>query len=86
VIQLNDLHFLYLRRSGLIIGVTTKYNASPSTILGKLLIGFHFYYQIELLNQITRVIKDYCGVLNEESIRRNFILVYELLDEMLDMG
>ena len=41
---------------------------------------------LELLNRIARVIKDYCGVLSEESIRKNFILVYELLDEMLDFG
>lgn len=27
--------------------------------------------------------KDYCGVLNEESIRKNFILIYELLDEVI---
>jgi hypothetical protein len=30
--------------------------------------------------------QDYCGVLNEESLRKNFVLVYELLDEMLDYG
>ena len=30
--------------------------------------------------------KDYCGVLTEESIRKNFILIYELLDEMMDFG
>jgi AP-4 complex subunit mu-1 len=41
---------------------------------------------IELLNRMAKVFKDYCGVLSEESIRRNFILIYELLDEMLDYG
>ncbi len=30
--------------------------------------------------------QDYCGVLTEESLRKNFILVYELLDEMVDYG
>lgn len=30
--------------------------------------------------------KDYCGTLSEEAIRKNFILLYELLDEMLDYG
>jgi AP-4 complex subunit mu-1 len=33
-----------------------------------------------------QVIKDYCGVVSEESIRRNFILIYELLEEILDFG
>jgi AP-4 complex subunit mu-1 len=32
------------------------------------------------------VFKDYCGTLSEESIRKNFILLYELLDELLDYG
>jgi AP-4 complex subunit mu-1 len=32
------------------------------------------------------VFKDYCGTLSEEAIRKNFILLYELLDEMLDYG
>jgi AP-4 complex subunit mu-1 len=39
-----------------------------------------------LLSTIARVFKDYCGTLSEESIRKNFILLYELLDEMLDFG
>ncbi|KAK2552313.1 AP-4 complex subunit mu [Acropora cervicornis] len=35
---------------------------------------------------ISDLCKDYCGVLNEESIKKNFPLIYELLDEMLDFG
>jgi len=35
---------------------------------------------------MAKVIKDYCGILTEESIRKNFVLVYELLDEMMDFG
>jgi AP-4 complex subunit mu-1 len=38
------------------------------------------------LSTIARVFKDYCGTLSEEAIRKNFILLYELLDEMLDYG
>ena len=30
--------------------------------------------------------QDYCGTLSEDSLRKNFILVYELLDEMIDYG
>ena len=32
------------------------------------------------------VIKDFCGVLSEEAIRKNFVLIYEVIDEMLDFG
>lgn len=50
-----------------------QYNVSPS-------------FTIELLDRLAKVFKDYCGVLNEESIRKNFVLVYELLDELVDYG
>lgn len=52
---------------------TTRMNVSPASM-------------IELLNRVAKVVKDYCGVLTEEAIRRNFSLIYELLDEMLDYG
>ncbi|XWS25813.1 hypothetical protein CRYUN_Cryun27aG0099300 [Craigia yunnanensis] len=38
---------------------------------------------LEHLQRIARVIKDYLGVLNEDSLRKNFVLVYELLDEVI---
>lgn len=41
---------------------------------------------MELLNRIGKVIKDFCGVLSEEAIRKNFVLIYEILEEMLDFG
>lgn len=41
---------------------------------------------IELLNRVIKVFRDYCGVLDEEAIRKNFILIYELLDEAIDFG
>ena len=33
--------------------------------------------------RIAGLCKDYCGLLNEEAIRLNFVLIYELLDEVL---
>lgn len=41
---------------------------------------------LELLATIARIFKDYCGTLSEEALRKNFILCYELLDEMIDYG
>ena len=61
----NDVNYLFIKQNGLCIVCTTAFNVSPSFIL-------------ELLVRIGNVIKDYCGVLNEEAIRKNFILVYEL--------
>lgn len=65
--------FVHIKRSGLIFACSSRYNVSPSTT-------------IELLAKIARVFKDYCGTLSEEAIRKNFVLLYELLDEMIDYG
>ncbi len=65
--------YLYLKNNGLYFVGTTRHNVSPSLMM-------------ELLLRLTKVFKDYCGVLSEETIRKNFILLYELLDETLDFG
>lgn len=31
-------------------------------------------------------VQDYCGLLSEEAVRKNFVLIYELLDEVVDYG
>jgi AP-4 complex subunit mu-1 len=71
---------------------TTKFNVSPVQVLELLTrCGRCATRQIALLHtkphpSISNIIKDYCGVLSEESIRLNFVLIYELLDEVLDFG
>ncbi|RNF04016.1 putative mu-adaptin 4, putative,adaptor complex AP-4 medium subunit [Trypanosoma rangeli] len=67
------VNFCYVKRRELLFVCTSMVNVSPSLTL-------------EILLRIIKVIKDYLGVLSEESIRMNFTLVYELLDEMLDVG
>ena len=37
---------------------------------------------LELLRRVGGIIRDYCGVLSEEAVRKNCVLVYELLDEV----
>ncbi len=51
------------------MAAATRENVSPSVVL-------------ELLRRIGGVIRDYCGVLSEEAVRKNCVLVYELLDEV----
>ena len=34
-------------------------------------------------HRITGLFKDYCGILNEETVRMNFTLAYEVLDEVI---
>merc|ERR1711934_557956 len=73
-IFLNDsLSFINMKRNGLWFVCVTKNNMSPA-------------FAIELLNRLCSVIKDYIGILNEEAIRKNFILIMELLNEVLDYG
>jgi len=38
------------------------------------------------LHKLIEVFKEYFKVLEEESIRDNFVIIYELLDEMMDFG
>lgn len=38
------------------------------------------------LHKLTEVFSEYFKELEEESIRDNFVIVYELLDEMMDFG
>jgi AP-4 complex subunit mu-1 len=70
---LDGVHFLHVRLGGLFWVATTRENASPSLVL-------------ELLARLHWVAKDYCGAATEDAIRRNFLLVYELLDEVVDYG
>lgn len=73
IFNIEGINFAYLKKSSLYIVATTRFNVSPSYIL-------------ELLNRIVVVIKDMCGQINEEIIRKNFVLVYEILDEIIDFG
>lgn len=73
IFNVDSTHFLHVKKNGLYFVVTTKFNVSPAMTLA-------------LIERLTKVFKDYCGVLTEESIKRNFTLIYELLDEMIDFG
>lgn len=73
IFEVDGLHYLWVRRNGLFFVFTATSNVSPS-------------FSLELLVRITKLFKDYCGVLTEESVRANFTLVYEVLDEVIDYG
>jgi len=73
VFNVDGINFVYLKTNGLFFVFTTRFNVSPN-------------FCIELLSRLAKCFKDYCGLLSEEAIRKNFILIYELLDEVLDYG
>ncbi|XP_015884948.1 AP-4 complex subunit mu isoform X1 [Ziziphus jujuba] len=73
IFNVDGVNYFHVKVAGLLFAATTRVNVSPSLVL-------------ELLQRIARVVKDYLGVLNEDSLRKNFVLVYELLDEVIDFG
>ncbi|KMZ68436.1 AP-4 complex subunit mu [Zostera marina] len=73
VFNVDGVNYVHVKVAGLLFVATTRINISPSLVL-------------ELLQRIARIIKDYLGILNEDSLRKNFVLVYELLDEVIDFG
>ncbi|RRT80008.1 hypothetical protein B296_00024484, partial [Ensete ventricosum] len=70
VFNVDGVNYIHVKIAGLFFVTTTRVNVSPSLVL-------------ELLQRIARVTKDYLGILNEDSLRKNFVLVYELLDEVI---
>ncbi|KAF5942687.1 hypothetical protein HYC85_020329 [Camellia sinensis] len=62
VFNVDGVNYFHVKVVGLLFVATTRANVSPSLVL-------------ELLQRIARVIKDYLGVLNEDSFRKNFVLV-----------
>ena len=73
-----------MKKKGLFLVCTTRTNGSPSfliEILGRIC-KVNFIKDIESSYK-TQVIKDFCGVLTEDAIRKNFILIYEILDEII---
>ena len=73
IFTVDRVNYMCVRKNGLFFLATSVYNVAPSFV-------------IELLTQLTKVCKDYIGVLSEESLRKNFTLIYELVDEIMDFG
>ena len=67
------INFIYYKRQNLYFVIATLDNSTPN-------------FFIEILEKVMRVIKDHCGDFTEEAIRKNFLLIYEIIDEMIDYG
>jgi len=73
VFMVGGVTYLRVREAGLDFVATTRDNPSPSCVL-------------EFLRRFAAISRDYIGALSEEGLRRNFVLIYELLDEACDYG
>ena len=71
--NVEGINFIYVKTEDLYIAISTLDNASPN-------------YYLEVLDRLMKVVKDHIGDLTEETIRKNFVLIYEIIDEMIDFG
>jgi AP-1 complex subunit mu len=69
----NGIVYVFVKYNNLYLMACTKRNSNAATL-------------VLFLYHIIHVFKDYFRELEEESIRDNFVIIYELLDEMMDFG
>lgn len=67
------INYLYIRHNNLYLLALSKRNSDAAEIL-------------LFMHKIVQVFTEYFKELEEESIRDNFVIIYELLDEMMDFG
>ena len=73
VFTIDGITYIYIKCNNVLLMSITKRNSNIALIL-------------MYLYRLATVFKDYFGELEEESIRDNFVVVYELLDETMDFG
>ena len=65
------MQFVFIKRSQLFFVLTSASRKYPHSLA------------LELLQNIVGRIHDFCGLLDEDNLRTNFVLIYELIDEMI---
>ncbi|KAI9844334.1 MAG: hypothetical protein M1837_005638 [Sclerophora amabilis] len=73
ILTLGSTTFSHVKHENLYLVAITKSNANAALV-------FEFLYRLVALG------KGYFGKFDEEAVKNNFVLVYELLDEILDFG
>ncbi|PVF95930.1 putative clathrin-associated adaptor complex medium chain [Serendipita vermifera] len=73
IVTLGSTSFLHVRHNNIYVLAITKNNANAALI-------FEFLYRFISIS------RSYFGKLDEESVKNNFVLIYELIDEILDFG
>ncbi|RDL39367.1 Uncharacterized protein BP5553_03707 [Venustampulla echinocandica] len=73
ILTLGSTTFSHVKHENIYLVAITKSNANAALV-------FEFLYRLIALG------KGYFGKFDEEAVKNNFVLVYELLDEVLDFG
>jgi len=73
LIKTDECTFAYIKHSNVYIVATTRKNSNIAMLF-------------TLLHRICQVMQEYFKEVEEESIRDNFVICYELMDELIDFG
>ncbi|XP_037036423.1 AP-1 complex subunit mu-1-like [Bradysia coprophila] len=73
ILQCTDCTFAYIKSNNLFLVSTSRRNPNLTLVF-------------VCLHKIAQVFAEYFKQLEEESIRDNFVVIYELLDELIDFG
>ncbi|KAL1984721.1 hypothetical protein VTN96DRAFT_8754 [Rasamsonia emersonii] len=73
ILTLGSTTFSHVKHENIYLVAVTKSNANAALV-------FEFLYRLIMLG------RGYFGKFDEEAVKNNFVLVYELLDEILDFG
>jgi AP-1 complex subunit mu len=73
VFTVSNVHYIWIKHRNIYIVAVAKRNPNLSLI-------FSFLFKV------VEILISYFNQLEEESIRDNFVLIYELLDEVIDHG
>ncbi|XP_064476677.1 AP-1 complex subunit mu-1 [Ornithodoros turicata] len=73
ILRHGEVAFMYIKHNNLYLVATSKKNANVALIFA-------------FMHKIVTVFSEYFKELEEESIRDNFVIIYELLDELMDFG
>ena len=65
--------YFHIKRSNLWLAAVTKQNVNATMVF-------------EFLLKVVEVMQNYFGKISEENVKNNFVLIYELLDEIVDFG
>ncbi|KAL5014716.1 hypothetical protein ScPMuIL_008986 [Solemya velum] len=65
--------FFHIKRSNIWLAAVTRQNVNASMVF-------------EFLLKMVEVMQSYFGKISEDNIKNNFVLIYEILDEILDFG
>ena len=70
---IDNVHYIWIRHQNIYIVAVGKRNINVA-------MAFSFLYKLK------DILIDYFNVLEEETVKDNFVLIYELLDEIMDHG